>query len=85
MLSENAYRLNARRFVHELFLEIAFKNLYEQPKNILECDSKKDVHKMEACREDEEEELGATSPTEIKSLDTLKLIYKENKFPIRNN
>lgn len=47
MLAENAYRLNARRFVHELFLDIAFKNLYEQPKNVLECDSKKDVHKME--------------------------------------
>lgn len=94
MLSETVYRLSTRRLLHELFLDVSFVSLYEMPKRMLETELKKDsIPKVETSPEpasSERERMSfssdVSSPTEsLKTLDSLKLIFNENKFPIRKN
>lgn len=92
MLSETVYRLSTRRLLHELFLDVSFVGLYEIPKKLLETEVKNDsipkvVSDAEATSSDKERKSfssDVSSPTEsLKTLDSLKLIFNENKFPIR--
>ncbi|KAG5892424.1 Rapamycin-insensitive companion of mTOR [Gonioctena quinquepunctata] len=94
MVSENIYRLPTRRVIHELFLEVSFDRLFEPAKAILE--KRKEEHGISSKPEDKAgsppigmERNSVTSdissPTEsLKTLDSLKLTFYENKFPIRN-
>ncbi|CAG9817290.1 unnamed protein product [Phaedon cochleariae] len=91
MMSENIYRLPTRRVLHELFFDVSFVGLYEEAKKSLE----RDVREEETSGEVEVEvglsnlrensfSSDISSPTEsVKTLDSLRLTFSENKFPIR--
>nr|XP_023027367.1 rapamycin-insensitive companion of mTOR [Leptinotarsa decemlineata] len=91
MISENTYRLPTRRVIHELFLEVSFDVLYEQPKKILEgkrhecLSSLEDGVRSPGAMDRKSTSSDVSSPTEsLKTLDSLNLKFTENKFPIRN-
>lgn len=74
MFSSSNYALINRRVLHELFLDVCFEKCFDA------------ARKMFAITPKEPKRLSlheATSPTEFKTLDSLKLISVENKFPIR--
>lgn len=94
MISETAYRLQTRRLLHELFFDVSFVGLYEMPKTLFESGVKRGSFQKEgtstesASNERERKSFSSdiSSPTEsVKTLDSLKLIFNENKFPIRKN
>jgi len=74
MFSESNYALINRRVLHELFLDVCFDRCFEAARKLFPVTSKEP--KTHSLHE-------ATSPTEFKTLDSLKLISVENKFPIR--
>ncbi|XP_019772703.2 rapamycin-insensitive companion of mTOR [Dendroctonus ponderosae] len=73
MFSESSYLLITRRILHELFLDVEYAKCFEAPRKLL------------GLKEPERKSTGDIdlSPTEFKTLDSLKLISSENKFPIR--
>ncbi|XP_018577043.1 rapamycin-insensitive companion of mTOR isoform X2 [Anoplophora glabripennis] len=94
MISETAYRLSTRRLLHELFFDVSFVGLYEMPQKMLESGVKRgsfqragtSVESASSERDRKSFSSDVSSPTEsVKTLDSLKLIFNENKFPIRKN
>lgn len=77
MFSECSYTLFTRRVLHELFLDVIFDKCFETPRKMLGLENKP--------RETGRKSTGdiAVSPMEFKTLDSLRLISTENKFPIR--
>ncbi|XP_066151016.1 rapamycin-insensitive companion of mTOR [Euwallacea fornicatus] len=76
MFSESSYSLTNRRVLHDLFLDVAFDKCFEAPRKLLSLSVENEKTKRQSVHE-------ITSPTEFKTLDSLKLISVENKFPIR--
>lgn len=77
MFSECSYTLFTRRILHELFLDVVYDKCFETPRKMLGLENKP--------RETGRKSTGdiAVSPMEFKTLDSLRLISTENKFPIR--
>ncbi|XP_050303046.1 rapamycin-insensitive companion of mTOR [Anthonomus grandis grandis] len=70
IFSECSYSLAVRRIIHELFLDVGYEKCFEIPRKILLLDNKPKAS-------------GRKSTGDIVTLDSLKLISAENKFPIR--
>ncbi|CAH0555004.1 unnamed protein product [Brassicogethes aeneus] len=100
MMSESSYRVSSRRILHELFLDLNLNSIYEecqiklQNKGELKRNSLPQGDSINgnssllqnppvtlAIGSASVSSIIHTSPT----LDSLKFIYKENKFPIREN
>lgn len=77
MIAECTYRLSPRRYLHELFFEVKFDALYQETSKLLQGMLQIDSGKSPGDSE-------GPQTSNIKKLDTIKLAYKENKFPIRN-
>ncbi|XP_050502878.1 rapamycin-insensitive companion of mTOR [Diabrotica virgifera virgifera] len=87
--SENIYRSPTRRVLHELFLDVDFQRLYEPSQKVIKSNNISGRNSLQieedtASVESKSLSSGATSPTDVKTLDSLKLTFNENKFPIRN-
>ncbi|XP_030749931.1 rapamycin-insensitive companion of mTOR [Sitophilus oryzae] len=78
LFSETSYSLVTRRILHELFLEVNYEKLLDIPQKILGMDPKQRATGGRKSTGDI-----VVSPTEFKTVDSLKLICSENKFPIR--
>lgn len=78
MFSESSYSLVTRRILHELFLDTAYDRFFEAPRALLGVEKKQPKDFGRKSTGDI-----VVSPTEFKTLDSLKLISAENKFPIR--
>lgn len=97
IMSESTYRLGPRRMLHELFLEVNYNDIImatvRQFKMAAEKDdvdsgkSSIDMIKDERANNDDDvtdSTSSTSSTTNIKRLDSIRLAYKENKFPIRD-
>ncbi|CAG9772448.1 unnamed protein product [Ceutorhynchus assimilis] len=80
MFSECSYCLEARRILHELFLDVVYDKCFQDARKMLGLDQNSNIPKQESRKSTGDIVL---SPTEFKTLDSLKLISAENKFPIR--
>ncbi|KAL1513243.1 hypothetical protein ABEB36_002676 [Hypothenemus hampei] len=74
LLSESNYTLSTRRVLHDFFFEVTFDKCFEM--------ARKNLGPVAKCEKRDDNEP-VSSPTEFKTLDSLKLISVENKFPIR--
>lgn len=88
--AENIYRLGTRRILHELFLDVSFDCLRDQAEKILgdENNSRRRERLKSPSDTSEHKSLSGgdllPSPTDsVKTLDSLRLTFNENKFPIR--
>ncbi|KAJ3642860.1 hypothetical protein Zmor_025609 [Zophobas morio] len=83
LLSECTYRLSPRRMLHELFLDVKYDDLYAECADILK-NAQNEIDSGKSSGDSIDTSEGAQPSSNIKQLDSLKLAYKENKFPIRN-
>nr|CAI5827893.1 unnamed protein product [Callosobruchus analis] len=88
IMSEGVYRLPTRRVLHELFLDVCFDKLYDISTRILGVTMEADEEPPTTPESDKQRKSissDISSPTEsLKTLDSLNLTFKENKFPIKH-
>ncbi|CAH1957732.1 unnamed protein product [Acanthoscelides obtectus] len=88
IMSEGVYRLPTRRVLHELFLDVCFDELYDIPVRLLGTTmeiKEEPPATPESDRQRNSISSDISSPTEsLKTLDSLNLTFKENKFPIKH-
>ncbi|XP_076265709.1 rapamycin-insensitive companion of Tor isoform X2 [Rhynchophorus ferrugineus] len=77
LFGESNYALMTRRMLHELFLDVSYDRLLDGPRKILGIDPKQKSSGRKSTGDI------VVNLMEFKTLDSLKLISAENKFPIR--